>query len=88
MDILNVLIPLMLLIVGYSTGKFLERAHYSKIRQRERKLRFLPIIASRWQDTIESDEIGYLFDGSVVVSSDYFKVLRLPFASFSWRKNA
>ena len=73
MDILNILIPLILLIVGYSTGKFFENAHYSKIRLREKKLQSIPIIASRWQDTIENDELGYLFDGSVVISSDYFK---------------
>ena len=70
---LNILILLILLIVGYSTGKLFEKAHYSKIHLREKKLQSIPIITSRWQDTIGSDEVGDLFDGSVVISSDYFK---------------
>lgn len=70
---MNLLFILSLLILGYSTGKFFEYTHYSKIRQREKKLQSLPVIASRWQDTVGSDEIGHLFDGSVVISSDYFK---------------
>ena len=70
MDILFILI---LVIVGYITGRSFELAHYSKIRQREKKLQSIPIIVSRWQDSVESDETGHLFDGSVVISSDYFK---------------
>ena len=73
MDTLNILLPLILLIVGYGTGKFLEKAHYSKIRHKEKKLQSIPIITSRWQDTVGTDETGHLFDGSVVISSDYFK---------------
>ncbi len=70
---MNLLFILSLLIIGYSTGKFFESAHYSKIRQREKRLQSIPVIASRWQDTIEGGEVGHLFDGSVVISSDYFK---------------
>ena len=70
---MGLLFTLLLLVIGYSTGKFFETTHYTKIRQREKRLQSIPIIASRWQDTIESDEMGCLFDGSVVISSDYFK---------------
>ena len=70
---MNLFFILLLLIVGYSTGRYFELAHYSKIRQREKKLNSIPIIVSKWQDSVESDETGHLFDGSVVISSDYFK---------------
>ena len=67
------LIFLSLLIIGYITGQLIESTHYRKIRSREKKLNHIPIITSRWQDIVEDDETGRLFEGLVVISSDYFK---------------
>ena len=62
-----------LIALGYFTGQFFERTHYSQIKNREKQLNKIPIITSRWQDVIEQNEEGRLYSGDVVISSDYFK---------------
>ena len=64
---------LLLLIVAYFSGSFIERRHYQSIRHREQRWMRLPIVTLR---TAPSDwralESG-LVSGSVVISVDYFK---------------
>ena len=66
-------IPLVLLVLAYFLGTFIEQRHFRDIRKRERKLRDFPVftfetLPENWR--VESVE---LVTGSVVVSLDYFK---------------
>lgn len=39
---------LVLLVIGYFIGTYLERKHYRSILKREDALRFLPVVASKY----------------------------------------
>lgn len=68
----ELLIFLTLLILGYITGRMAELRHYRSIREREDTLREIPAVASK---VLPRDFRGdtHLVAGSVVVSVDYFK---------------
>jgi uncharacterized protein YbjQ (UPF0145 family) len=71
--IVQVLIPLGLILLGWVVGSYLERKHFKSIRQRERTTRTTPVVNL---SKIESDkEIlkSHLVTGSAVISVDYFK---------------
>lgn len=75
---MEILIFLTLLIVGYLVGSTIERQHFAKIIQQETQLSHIVAFSAKrppdgFRDT-------FLVQGSVVVSSDYFK----QFLS-SWR---
>ncbi len=64
---------IVLLIVAYVSGSFLEARHYRSIRAREERWRRLPAVTlstvpASWQVTGSG-----LVTGSVVISVDYFK---------------
>lgn len=65
---------LVLLVVGYSAGRYAERKHYSSIISREKELVRLPAVTLKALagETRPVEEIR-LVSGSVVVSIDYFK---------------
>ena len=72
-DLISLLTPLVLLVVTYFIGSYLERRHFENLRGREEKYRGFPAITfetmpSGWQ-AAEVD----VAQGSVVVSIDYFK---------------
>ncbi|MBR0129388.1 MAG: YbjQ family protein [Neisseriaceae bacterium] len=70
-DMIELLIFLTLLGVGYGVCKTLERKHFLSILQRERDLsHIVAFSAKRPPDTFSNQ---FLVQGSVVVSSDYFK---------------
>ena len=65
---------LLLLIIGYLAGQYLEKRHYRSIIRREAAMRRIPIFATRHlPDDLEPDTETKLVTGSVVVSVDYFK---------------
>lgn len=68
----EILIFLTLLVVGYITGRIAELRHYRSIRDREDTLRGVAAIATK---VLPPDFRGdtRLVTGSVVVSVDYFK---------------
>ena len=75
---LQIIIFLALLGLGFGVGKHLEHKHFMSILQRERDLsHIVAFSAKRPPDTFSNQ---FLVQGSVVVSSDYFK----QFLS-SWR---
>ncbi|MBO7380245.1 MAG: YbjQ family protein [Neisseriaceae bacterium] len=68
---LQIIIFLALLGLGFGIGKHLERKHFLSILQRERDLsHIVAFSAKRPPDTFRNQ---FLVQGSVVVSSDYFK---------------
>jgi uncharacterized protein YbjQ (UPF0145 family) len=73
MDVANVVVFLVLLLVAFFAGEWIERRHYASIRRREVRWKRLPAITFRrippaWQVT----DAGMVM-GSTVVSVDYFK---------------
>ena len=66
-------LPLMLFILGYLAGSFLEKRHYKSIRQREQETLYMPVITFGAKQPLPDLQNAQLFVGSIVVSVDYFK---------------
>jgi len=73
--IVQILIFLFLLVLGYFSGSYLEKRHYKSIQARERKTIHVPIITFGAKQPIPDAQEAKLFVGSVVVSIDYFKMI-------------
>jgi uncharacterized protein YbjQ (UPF0145 family) len=75
--LINLIAVLVLLVVGYVTGMFLERRHFASIRAREQGLVAYPALtfdtASAREAVDAVDGGAELVMGSTVVSLDYFK---------------
>ncbi len=71
--IVNVGFPLALLLIGYFVGQMLEKRHYASIRLREKELRGIVALTTRFVPTGVQSSGCALVTGAVVVSSDYFK---------------
>lgn len=74
-ELLNVLIngsPLILLLIGFFMGRYLENKHYASIIQREKDMAKLPAVSMRSLPPL-SHAHTMLVSGSTVVSVDYFK---------------
>lgn len=74
-DLINSLLPIVFIIVGYIAGSIFERNHYKSIKEREKNSLSLPVVTlskidENLHDNIEKAE---LVTGSVVISVDYFK---------------
>lgn len=70
---LDLIIFLSLLALGYGFGQYVEKKHYTSIRKRELLLRSVPVIASRIPPHGNPNYDSQLVSGSVVISVDYFK---------------
>ena len=71
--LINIGIPALLLVLGYGVGQMLEKKHYASIRLRERELKQVVALTTRYLPEGVSCERFALVSGAVVVSSDYFK---------------
>jgi uncharacterized protein YbjQ (UPF0145 family) len=69
----NLILFLVLLIVGYTSGMLIEKRHFKKIREREAQLVHLPTIMLKKPLQPEGIKNSRLVNGSVVISIDYFK---------------
>jgi uncharacterized protein YbjQ (UPF0145 family) len=69
----DVLVPLILLVVGYFAGTMAEQSHYKSIRVRELKLRRMPTTNLKKPPPHWRVEKVALVAGSTVISVDYFK---------------
>ena len=65
--------PLILLPLGYISGRIAERRHYASIRTREQRFRKQPAISTKGWETKQTVATATLATGSVVVSIDYMK---------------
>ena len=69
----QIIFPIILLILGYSVGSFLESRHFKLIRERENRFKRLPALMVKKPLQPESISEVRLVSGSVVISIDYFK---------------
>ncbi len=79
---IDLIIFLSLLTLGYLTGSWAEKRHFASIRQREERLRPLPIIGTKWVPDRYTGVDSCLVDGSVVISIDYFKKIAAGLRNF------
>lgn len=70
---LDILVLLILLGIGYGFGTYAEKKHYKSIRKRERATLDVPLITFGAKQPMPDAQETELFVGSVVVASDYFK---------------
>ncbi|ELS03502.1 hypothetical protein Xen7305DRAFT_00032260 [Xenococcus sp. PCC 7305] len=70
----DIIIFLGLLTIGYLAGNFLEKRHFKDIKKRERQTLHIPMINFGAKQAIPNANEATLFLGSVVVSADYFKI--------------
>jgi uncharacterized protein YbjQ (UPF0145 family) len=70
---LDLIILLSLLALGYTVGSWQERRHYESILKREAELSSLPAIATKRLPEFDRPCSTELVTGSVVISVDYFK---------------
>jgi len=71
--ILQVVIPVALLVMGYFAGNYFEARHYKSIRKREHAFSTLPLLTLRTPPQGWEVKNAELLTGSVVISVDYFK---------------
>ena len=69
----NLGIFLLLMLLGYLAGSYMEKGHYRRIRARELEMMSMPAVNFRSPPANWNIESGILVTGSVVVSVDYFK---------------
>jgi uncharacterized protein YbjQ (UPF0145 family) len=69
----DLLVPLILLVVGYFAGTMAEQSHYKSIRVRELRLRRMPTTNLKKPPPHWRVEKVALVAGSTVISVDYFK---------------
>ncbi len=69
----DIIIFVILILLGYFVGRYLEKQHYDSIRVREKKLMRRPV--SDLRQPLRPEEVvqSRLVVGSVVISIDYFK---------------
>jgi uncharacterized protein YbjQ (UPF0145 family) len=70
---IDLIILVAFLALGYGFGSYAERKHYKSIIARENELRSIPVVAARFPPVNKSLTEGALVSGSVVISVDYFK---------------
>jgi len=71
--ILNFGMPLILLMVAYFIGTWIERRHFRSIRKRESENVEFPVVSFDTMPDDWSASSSTLVSGSVVISLDYFK---------------
>ncbi len=69
----NIALPLIVLVVAYFVGSWLEKKHFADIRKRESALHGFPVVTIDTMPTDWKVHSAELVSGSIVVSLDYFK---------------
>ncbi len=69
----DLIIPLVLLFMGYFFGRMAEKKHYKSIIEREKKYAKIILIATKYAPAEVLNQQSSLVSGSVVISVDYFK---------------
>jgi len=70
---IEILIFITLLILGYGFGSYREKTHYKSIRKNEAKYKDIMVFESRFLPTAGQLSDGEIVQGNVVISVDYFK---------------
>lgn len=69
----DLIIFISLLALGYGFGRYAEKRHYKSIISREKELSRIPVVAQRFPPLTTPPYKVELVTGSVVISVDYFK---------------
>jgi len=70
---MNFGLPILILVIAYFIGSWIEKKHFKNIREREAKLHGFPVVSF---DTMPDDwnvNSSHMVTGSIVISLDYFK---------------
>ncbi len=70
---INIVLPLLLIVVGYIAGSMAEKKHYKSILAREKEMLNLPVVTLRSADNENDIAHSELVMGNAVISIDYFK---------------
>jgi len=70
---IDVVIVLTLLALGYGFGTYREKKHFKSIQQREAEHQNIMVFESRFPPEEDKHAGAQLVQGNVVVSADYFK---------------
>jgi len=71
--LMNFGLPILVLVIAYFIGSWIEKKHFQNIREREAKVHGFPVVSF---DTMPDDwsvSSSHMVTGSIVVSLDYFK---------------
>ncbi len=79
-DILQLLLVLALLVIGFVFGSIAEKRHYASIKERERQLRHIILVPEKRLPRRECTTAFVC--GSVVIGMDYFKMATAAFVHF------
>ncbi len=72
--LIQILIFVFFILLGYFAGSYFEHRHYKSIRTRERASVRLPVVTFKSVPFKEEEiEVSHLVYGSAVISVDYFK---------------
>ena len=70
---IDLIVLLILLALGYGFGTYLENKHYRSIREREDKYADVMIFDTKYLPDLHKAKGGEVVSGNVVISVDYFK---------------
>lgn len=79
---IDLIIFLTLLSVGYVCGSWIEKRHFKSIRERESALRSIRLIGTKKVPARFTEVESTLVDGCVVISIDYFKKISAGLRNF------
>lgn len=71
----DLIVFLGLLSIGYFFGSYAERRHYQSIKKRERQTLQLPLITYGAKQPLPDASNSVLLIGEVVIANDYFKLI-------------
>ncbi len=72
-QLFSILLPILLLVLGYVAGKMAEARHYRSLERREKACYKVPVVTSRTMDEGRPIQEARMALGSVVVSVDHYK---------------
>lgn len=79
---IDLIVFLVLLTTGYLSGTWIEKKHFKSLRERESKLRTIPVYGSKRVPQRFTDVEVQFVEGSVVISIDYFKKIAAGLRNF------
>lgn len=68
------LVPVVLIIIGFATGRYVERRHFRRLAVREAALKDMSVCNLRQVASRSKVRDSFLVMGSAVIATDYFKV--------------
>jgi uncharacterized protein YbjQ (UPF0145 family) len=70
---MNFGLPILILLIAYFTGSWIENKHFRDIREREAKVHGFPVVSFNTMPGDWTVNSSHMVTGSIVISLDYFK---------------